>query len=175
MPPHADRDNWLQQDDAQLLADCVVDVFRGPGPGGQKRNKTSSSVRLRHTPSGLVALSQESRSQHRNKTLALRRLRRTLALEIREKVGSAWTPPDIFRRYLSTSGRIEIAVRNSDYPRVIAVVLDVVVESGGAIRDAADLLGISSGQLSRFVTSDEKVLARINQIRRAAGLRPITR
>ena len=96
-------------------------------------------------------------------------------MEIRKRVGPDWTPPDIFRRYLSTSGRIEIAVRNPDYPRVIAVVLDVVVESGGAIRDAADLLGINSGQMSRFVASDEKILARINQIRRAAGLRPITR
>ncbi|MFQ5501595.1 MAG: peptide chain release factor family protein [Phycisphaerae bacterium] len=174
MPAFCDRDKWLQQDDAQLLAACEVDVFRGPGPG-QKRNKTRSSVRLRHSPSGLVAQSQESRSQHRNKALALRRLRRTLALEIRERVGPDWTAPEIFRRYLSTTGRIEIAVRNFDYPRVIAVVLDVVVESGGVLRDAADLLGITSGQLSRFVASDEKVLARINQIRRAEGLRPITR
>src|SRR5947208_16187820 len=78
------RAAWTNLTDAQLLAQCEVDTYRASGPGGQKRNKTSSAVRLRHQPSGLIVIAEESRSQHENKARALRRLRRALWLQIRE-------------------------------------------------------------------------------------------
>lgn len=65
-------------DDA-LLAECDVDTFRSGGKGGQHANKTESAVRLRHRPTGLVVTSQQERSQHRNKQLALDELRLRLA------------------------------------------------------------------------------------------------
>src|SRR6188508_3094747 len=68
------RSRWSSLTDAQLLAQCGVDTYRASGPGGQKRNKTSSAVRLRHPPSGLLVIAEESRSQHENKAKALRRL-----------------------------------------------------------------------------------------------------
>jgi len=58
----------------RLLADCDVDTYRSSGPGGQKKNKTESSVRVRHRPSGLVRVATESRSQARNRETALERL-----------------------------------------------------------------------------------------------------
>ncbi len=64
-------------DDA-LLSDCDVDTFRSGGPGGQHANKVESAVRLTHRPSGEVVTSRASRSQHRNKQLALEELRRRL-------------------------------------------------------------------------------------------------
>jgi protein subunit release factor B len=66
------RDTWTSLSDDQLLAQCEVDTYRASGPGGQKRNKTSSAVRLRHPPSGLLVIAEESRSQHENKAKALR-------------------------------------------------------------------------------------------------------
>ena len=36
------RADWVALDDAKLLAQCDVDTYRASGPGGQKRNKTSS-------------------------------------------------------------------------------------------------------------------------------------
>src|SRR5437588_12556779 len=82
------RATWTVLSDPQLLAECLVDTYRASGPGGQKRNKTSSAVRLRHQPSGVIVIAEESRSQHENKARALRRLRRDLALQVREPMAN---------------------------------------------------------------------------------------
>lgn len=66
----------LPDSDEELLGECEIDTFRSSGPGGQHVNKTESAVRLRHLPSGLVVTSQQERSQHRNKALCLRKLRK---------------------------------------------------------------------------------------------------
>src|SRR5881392_2303571 len=78
------RAAWTSLTDDQLLDQCAVDTYRASGPGGQKRNKTSSAVRLRHPPSGLIVIAEESRSQHENRARALRRLRRALYLTVRD-------------------------------------------------------------------------------------------
>src|SRR5262249_15551920 len=88
MTPHR-RAEWANLSDPQLLAQCEVDTYRASGPGGQKRNKTSSAVRLRHPPSGLIVIAEESRSQHENRARALRRMRQTLYLKVRDEL-----PPD---------------------------------------------------------------------------------
>ena len=54
--------------------DLEESFIRGPGPGGQKRNKTSSSVRLLHVPTGLQVVAGAERSQSLNRFLARRRL-----------------------------------------------------------------------------------------------------
>jgi peptide chain release factor 2 len=65
----------LPESDEELLRECELETFRSSGPGGQHVNKTESAVRLRHLPSGLVVTSQQERSQHRNKSLCLQKLR----------------------------------------------------------------------------------------------------
>src|SRR5438309_2526665 len=75
-----------QCDDATLLRDCRWEAFRASGPGGQKRNKTSSAVRVVHLPSGVSAIANESRSQHSNRAKALERLRHRLTLSLRDDV-----------------------------------------------------------------------------------------
>jgi len=57
----------------------------GSGPGGQKVNKTSSTVRLYHVPSGMTVKCGEGRSREQNRWLA----RRELAEKILEKVNAA--------------------------------------------------------------------------------------
>src|SRR5258708_17191037 len=88
------RSVWTALTDPQLLAQCEVDTYRASGPGGQKRNKTSSAVRLRHLPSGLLVIAEESRSQHENKARALRRGRQALFLKIRDELERASLHPD---------------------------------------------------------------------------------
>lgn len=58
----------------RLLLDCDVTPFKSSGPGGQKKNKTESSVRVRHIPTGITRIATESRSQTRNRALALERV-----------------------------------------------------------------------------------------------------
>ena len=64
-------------------SDLLIEFYRGSGPGGQHRNTTDSAVRVRHLPSGIVSHASESRSQARNREVALERLR--VALEKRNR------------------------------------------------------------------------------------------
>lgn len=65
-------------DDNALVAECRVETFRSGGPGGQHQNKTESGVRLTHLPTGITVTARDSRSQHRNRQIALARLRAAL-------------------------------------------------------------------------------------------------
>ncbi|HTR97545.1 MAG TPA: peptide chain release factor-like protein [Candidatus Acidoferrales bacterium] len=77
----------------RLLAECDVDVYRSSGPGGQKKNKTESSVRVRHRPTGLVRVATESRSQLRNRETAIERLWKALEARARKPKPRVATRP----------------------------------------------------------------------------------
>jgi len=76
----------LDEPDVEINeADVRMEVFRASGAGGQHINKTSSAVRLIHEPTGLVASSQEERSQLQNRERAMNRLKSLLAAKIEEE------------------------------------------------------------------------------------------
>lgn len=66
---------WLRMLDCGIKKEDIEEKFiKGAGRGGQKVNKTSSAVFIRHIPTGISVKCGSNRSQHINRFLALRRL-----------------------------------------------------------------------------------------------------
>src|SRR3954467_11827369 len=112
------RSAWTALSDAELLRQSETDTYRASGPGGQKGNKTSSAVRLRHPPSGLLVIAEESRSQHENRARALRRLRQAFYLKVRDDLAPAALAPAVllarpdYGRARDASGRLHLGRRD---------------------------------------------------------------
>jgi hypothetical protein len=165
----ASRDLWTSLSDEQLLAQCQIDTYRASGPGGQKRNKTSSAVRLRHSASGLCVIAEESRSQHENKAKALRRLRQAFFLKLRQSLDDDQLAALPTREELTgaktATGRLDVGRRDARFWPAIGVLLDVLEAAEARVSEAAKLVGISTGNLIDFLQADPKVWEQVNQMR----------
>jgi hypothetical protein len=173
------RAGWTNLTDAQLLSQCEVDTYRASGPGGQKRNKTSSAVRIRHPPSGLIVIAEESRSQHENRARAQRRLRQALYLKIRDELDAEALIPTVvqvlpdYALARDAEGRLHLGRKDPRYWPAVGVVLDVLLAVGARVGEAAELLGVSTGNLIDFLQSDDKVWEQANHLRSQFGHKPL--
>ena len=157
----AARQTLFTMGDEELLRQCRVDVFRGTGHGGQKRNRTDSAVRLTHLGTGVAATCDETRSQHSNRQIALRKLRHQIALTCRclpAVVGDGpWRPN----------------AKSADYPSWLATVLDVLEEQQFRLAAASERLGVSTGRLVRDLATDPALWQAVNAGRNRCGHRPL--
>jgi hypothetical protein len=175
------RADWAVLSDAQLLEQCEVDTYRASGPGGQKRNKTSSAVRLRHLPSGLLVIAEESRSQHENRARALRRLRQAIYLQVRDSLGSEDLNPQALaarpdlQGAIASDGRLHVGRKAPCFWPAAGLVLDVLQAVGARVSVAAETLGISTANLVDFLQVDVKLWQQANWLRARFGQKPLLR
>jgi hypothetical protein len=171
------RNSWTALTDAQLLAQCEVDTYRASGPGGQKRNKTSSAVRIRHLPSGLIVIAEESRSQHENRARALKRLRQAFFLKVRDPIPGAG--PDAAAQcpevasVRSAAGKFEVGRKDARFWPAVGVVLDVLEATEARVSEGAAALGVSTGHLIGFLETEPKVWEQANHMRQRFGHKPL--
>ena len=154
------RDTLLNMSDEELLKNCKMDHYVATGNGGQKRNKTSSAVRLTLKDSSVCATASDDRQQSVNKKHALKRLRFNIALDFRQDA-KPWT------------GQLDMNPKNPCYPLFIACITDNLFEHNWQVSEAAKPLNLSTGKLIKIISKNDTFWQYVNKERQKAGYRPL--
>ncbi len=105
----------MEEEDINInKADLKVDTFRASGAGGQHVNKTESAIRITHLPTGIVSESQDGRSQHKNKEIAMAQLYRRIK---EQQDAAAHKEQADTRKSLVGSGDRAEKIRTYNYPQ----------------------------------------------------------
>ena len=151
----SERNAMLTAEDDELFRECEFVMQKGTGNGGQKINKTSSAVRLRHRPTGIAVSSNEERSQSRNRHIALRKLRYEIALHVRAE-------------YSGEPFEVLPAPSPANHARLIlwtAALFDRLAAADFELIRAAELCGVSATQLERAMRKHPQIWRVFSEMR----------
>ncbi len=155
-----------QQPIDTLLNDCAVRRQRRSGPGGQHRNKVETGIFITHLPTTLEASATERRSQESNRVQAIFRLRVRLAIEFR--VSDPYPPTALWRRR-SVGGRVAINASHTEFPAILAEVLDQLAWHDYESSNAAEALACTTSQLIKVLRLEPTAFIQVNHARVERG------
>ena len=165
--PEPKRNGWLRLDDEALLGQCREERYKASGPGGQRRNKVETALRLHHEPSGVSVQANDSRSLEENRVRALRRLRERIATDVRAPFDvESPALPEEFVAQRGPRGSLGVNAKNPAYALVIATALDALSAARGSYARSAQALGVTTSQLVRFLRSDREVWRAVERLRK---------
>ncbi len=156
----------------QLLKSCTISKGRTSGPGGQHRNKVSTHISITHTPTGVSAQAGERRSAKENQSVAIKRLRYTLAIEIRVPVPAGDIRSELWKSRCHKN-KISCSTKHYDHPALIAEALDILADAGFDPSKASTRLDCSSSQLIKLIASHPPAMVHLNDQRAKHNLHPL--
>lgn len=157
------------QPEELLYRQCTVEPLRRSGPGGQRRNKVQTGVRLLHRPTGLRVEAFERRSREENRRAALRRLRIGLALTVRMADDLGRFPSTAWKNRCR-GGRLSLAASSAEFPALLAEALDCIALHKADVKQAAEQLGCSTSQLVKLLKREPQAMELVNRWRREQNL-----
>ena len=122
--------------------DLKVDTYRSGGAGGQHINKTESAVRLTHIPTGIVVACQSERSQHKNRSTAMKMLAGRLFEKARQE-----REAEFAQNY--TSG--QLAISFGSQVRSYTLQPYTLVKDERTEHKASNAQGVLDGDLDGFI------------------------
>jgi peptide chain release factor 1 len=105
---------WEDEEININRGDLKIDTYRASGAGGQHVNKTESAIRITHLPTGIVSESQDGRSQHQNKEIAMQKLYQRI---LDQQTAAKQSELAAQRRSLVGSGDRSEKIRTYNYPQ----------------------------------------------------------
>lgn len=134
------RDEILALSEEELNSIVDFDFFKRSGNGGQKRNKTSSAVRVVLKEYDIAAEDCTERSQKLNRSKALQKLRRKLAMTVRQE--------------FADEALTVVAPSNIKYPLFLAHLMDLLESVDYSFKECGLKLDLSSSQVEKLLRKD---------------------
>ena len=161
----------------ELLSHCKLTFSRASGPGGQNRNKVETSVQVEFVSAGIIAQASERRTQNENRKVAIQRLRCKLAVEHQPTYELMQHVPltasELWNRYC-INGRMNISDSNTDWPVLLAELMNFLEQKDWNLSLVAEGLATSSSRLVKLLKKYPPALSRLNGERKLREQRPLT-
>ena len=155
--------SFVSMSDQELLRLVRVDVFKGSGRGGQKRNKTSNAVRL--TLESISVTDNTSRSKEENTRHALKKLRLAIALDTSGRFSRNCDLTSIsgLNSYIK-GGIIRINASNPQLVPFLGVIVDQLMIHKGNWKEVAAHFQVSVSQLRKFAGKHPRLLEKTKNL-----------